>query len=131
MKAAKKYGKELIADLIGCDVSSMQRKGLDTFFIELADIAKMERVQKPYYWKEESNIPHLKGFSGVQFIKTSNILIHTLDITETAYINFFSCKDFDVKKVLKYIKKHFKAKEINYVVLTRGSGFNVQYSGNF
>jgi S-adenosylmethionine decarboxylase len=121
------YGKEIIIDLIGCDVPSMQRKNLEKFFIELADLAKMERVQRPYFWKETSNIPHLKGMSGVQFIKTSNILIHTLDITKTAYINFFSCKDFNVNKVVNYCKKHFGAEFVNYVVITRGNGFAVQY----
>lgn len=127
MKREKKYGKEIIIDLIGCDVDRMKQENLDIFFVELADLAKMERVQEPYYWEETSNIPHLKGMSGVQFIKTSNILIHTLDITKTAYINFFSCKDFDVKKVISFVKKFFKAKQLNYIVITRGNGFGVQY----
>ena len=123
----KQYEKEIIIDLIGCDIQYMQKENLKIFFIELAEIAKMERVQKPYFWKENAPIPHLKGMSGVQFIKTSNILIHTLDITQTAYINFFSCKDFNVKKVVKYCKDYFKAKKMNFVVITRGNGFAVQY----
>lgn len=115
----KRYGLEIIVDLHECDISTFQKDSLDVFFIELCILSDMKRVGKPKYWLETSNEPHLKGYSGIQFIKTSSILIHTLDILQSAYINFFSCKDFDDKKVLKFIKKHFKAKKVSYTLIDR------------
>jgi S-adenosylmethionine/arginine decarboxylase-like enzyme len=55
-----------------------------------------------YFWDdhevpeaERQTEPHTKGTSAIQFILTSNITIHTLDILERVYINVFSCKEFD------------------------------------
>jgi len=118
-KQIKKYGMEVVVDIHGCNISNFTKKRLDVFFKDLVELSKMQAVGKPKYWKETSNIPHLKGYSGIQFIKTSSILIHTLDILEAAYINFFSCKDFDVKEVIEFIQKHFEAKQINFTVLNR------------
>jgi S-adenosylmethionine/arginine decarboxylase-like enzyme len=118
-KAQKRYGMEIIVDIHDCDISKFKRKSLDKFFADLVYLSDMEAVGKPKYWLEHSNVPHLKGYSGIQFIKTSSILIHTLDILKSAYINFFSCKDFDPKEVAEFIKKHFKAGKIKYKVLNR------------
>jgi S-adenosylmethionine/arginine decarboxylase-like enzyme len=115
-----KYGMELIMDLHECDITKFRRKNLDSFFSSLCEIAKMTPVGKPKYWKESSNEPHLKGYSGVQFIKTSDIIIHTLDITHDAYINFFSCKDFDVPEVINFIQEHFSVGFFHYNVIKRG-----------
>ena len=119
--AKSKYGMELILDIHDCDISKFTRKNLDSFFYGLCKLSKMTPVGKPKYWHETSNIPHLRGYSGVQFIKTSDIIIHTLDITRDAYINFFSCKDFDVPKVIAFIVEHFSVGKFHYHVVSRGS----------
>jgi len=115
----KNYGLEIIIDIHGCDISNFSKARLDLFFKELCILSDMTPVGKPKYWLEESEEPHLKGYSGLQFIKTSSIVIHTLDILKAAYINFFSCKDFDPQKVLSFVKKHFKAKKVSYTLLNR------------
>ena len=95
------YGKELIIDLHDCDVSKFNRKDIEKFLIELCDdVIDMERADLNWWDYEndpeeyEKAPPHLKGISCVQFITTSSIVIHTLEIGD-AYINIFSCKDFD------------------------------------
>ena len=110
---------EIIVDIHGCNIFNFKKKRLDAFFSELVVLSDMQAVGKPKYWKECSNIPHLKGYSGIQFIKTSSILIHTLDILQSAYINFFSCKDFDPDQVVEFIKNHFEAEKISYKVINR------------
>jgi S-adenosylmethionine/arginine decarboxylase-like enzyme len=44
---------------------------------------------------ERQTSPHTKGTSAVQFILTSNITVHTLDLMGCVYLNIFSCKSFD------------------------------------
>jgi S-adenosylmethionine/arginine decarboxylase-like enzyme len=120
MKDNKRYGIEIIVDLHDCDIKRFTKKSLDEFFLKLCELSDMTPVGKPKYWHELSNIPHLKGYSGIQFIKTSNILIHTLDITKDAYINFFSCKDFDPNEILDFIIEHFRANRVYSRVIYRG-----------
>lgn len=111
---------EIVVDLHGCNINNFTKEKLDEFFEKLCVISKMTPVGKPKYWHETSQIPHLMGYSGIQFIKTSNILIHTLDITKDAYINFFSCKDFDIDTVVDFIKKHFEPTHVKLTLINRG-----------
>ena len=111
----KPYGYELIMDLHGCDVSRFTREDLRIFFVELCDLAKMQR-RDLHFWddidthiNEQQTSPHTKGTSAVQFILTSSIVIHTLDIKESVYINIFSCKYFDEKVSLDFCKKWFSS----------------------
>ena len=99
----KKYGSELILDLHNCDPTTFNRKYIRKYFIELCKVIDMQRA-KLSWWddhgvapEEQQTLPHLKGTTAVQFIMTSNIVIHTLDLLGAVYVNIFSCKDFDPK----------------------------------
>lgn len=113
----KPYGYELIIDLHGCDVSTFNRESLDAYFEKLCKAIKMQKCER-YFWddvgvpKEERQAsPHTKGTSAVQFILTSTIVIHTLELLEAAYINIFSCKKYDARLAEKITKEWFGAKE--------------------
>jgi len=117
MKKDNKYGYELILDLHGCNVSTFNRSSLKAFFEELCDEIKMQRCEL-YFWddvgvppEEQQTSPHTKGTSAVQFILTSTIVIHTLDLLKAAYINIFSCKEFDKDIAEKLTREWFGAKE--------------------
>ena len=109
----KPYGYELIMDLHGCKVSKFTREDLKDFFIELCELIKMQRCEL-YFWddvgvpvEEQQSSPHTKGTSAVQFILTSSIVIHTLDLMGAVYINIFSCNYFNEKVALEFTKKWF------------------------
>ncbi len=113
----KPYGFELIMDLHGCDVSTFNRDSLRKFFENLCVEIKMTRCEL-HFWddvgvpiEEQQTSPHTKGTSAVQFILTSTIVIHTLDLLKAVYINIFSCKEFDKNKAEKLTKEWFGAKE--------------------
>jgi S-adenosylmethionine/arginine decarboxylase-like enzyme len=59
--------------------------------------------------EERQTSPHTKGTSAVQFILTSTIVIHTLDVMKAVYINIFSCKPFDKKIAIKITREWFGA----------------------
>jgi len=69
--------------------------------------------------EEKQTSPHTKGSSAVQFILTSSIVIHTLDLLEAVYINIFSCKDFDGKVAEEITKGWFGAKECKSTLIER------------
>ena len=113
------YGKELIIDMHNCDASTFNRKSIKSYFTELCKLIDMERC-KLSWWDdhgvpedEQQTDPHLKGTTAIQFILTSNIVIHTLDLLGNVYINIFSCKDFDSDEAMNFTAKWFKGKIVS------------------
>ncbi len=120
------YGKELIIDLYGCNPKLFNRSDLDKFFAELCELIDMQKCER-YFWddlgvseSERQTSPHTKGTSAVQFILTSNITIHTLDLVGEVYINVFSCKDFDALVAIDFISKWFEAMDWDEETIIRG-----------
>lgn len=113
------YGKELIIDIHNCDPATFTRASIKKYFVDLCILIDMQR-SKLTWWddykvplEERQTEPHLKGTSAVQFILTSNIVIHTLDLLGAVYINIFSCKDFDAIAAKKFTEDWFKGKIVN------------------
>ena len=120
-----KYGQELILDLHECDVSKFTRTSLNKYFELLCEAIHMEKCEC-YFWDdvgvppgERQSSPHTKGTSAVQFILTSSIVIHTLDILKAVYINIFSCKDFDAEIAKKLSVEWFKADNCRSILVER------------
>ncbi len=121
----KNYGKELILDIHNCNPSTFTRTSIRNFFKELCKLIDMKRCEL-YWWddyrvpsEEQQTEPHMKGTSAIQFISTSNITIHTLDILGNVYLNIFSCKEFNHDLVLKFSEEWFKGKTVNSQVIKR------------
>lgn len=119
------YGKELILDLHGCNPANFTREIIERFLEALCDTIGMER-QDLHWWdyldtpelkaKAES---HLVGTSVIQFITTSNITIHTLDLMNRMYFNLFSCKDFDADHVASFTRVTFGGEIVNKQIIRR------------
>lgn len=109
------YGVELILDLYNCNIEKFSRDAIKKCFIQLCDLIDMERCDL-HFWddldvpeEERQTNPMTIGTSAVQFILTSTIVIHTLDILESAYINLFSCKEFDAESATEFLVEWFEA----------------------
>ena len=108
------YGKELILDLHNCDIDRFNRRDLTSFFVLLCERINMI-PEDLHFWDYEddpkderlTDPDHLVGTSAVQFIRTSNITIHTLDRLARVYLNIFSCKDFDEIEIINFSKWFF------------------------
>ena len=120
------YGKELILDLYDCDVSKFNRGSIKEWLVELCKLIDMER--EDLHWWDYEGVPkeevptevHLVGTSAVQFIRTSNIIIHTLDLLKVAFIDVFSCKDFDQRDAIQFTKDWFGAQKFESQIVIRG-----------
>jgi len=119
------YGKELILDIHNCDPTTFNRESLNQYFKELCELIKMQRCDL-HFWdddgvseEEKQTSPHTKGTSAIQFILTSNITIHTLDLLKSVYINIFSCKEFDCDVAKKFSEKWFRGEIVNCVEVKR------------
>lgn len=125
MSERESYGKELILDLAECDPATFNRASIRRFCEELCRQIDMEPADL-HFWDdvgvpedEQQTEPHLKGTSAVQFITTSNITIHTLDILRTVYVNLFSCKAFDESVAISLAAGWFKGTVIQSHVVRR------------
>ena len=119
------YGKELILDLHNCHPETFTRKSIRNYFKKLCEEIDMVRC-KLTWWddlytpeEEKETEPHLVGTSAIQFIKTSNITIHTLDIMKRVYLNIFSCKEFDAEKAKIFSERWFSGVSVNDIVVDR------------
>lgn len=119
------YGQELILDLHDCNDGKFTRAGIERFCTELCELIDMERCDL-HFWDdvgvpedEQQTHAKTKGTSAVQFILTSTIVIHTLDMMKAAYVNIFSCKDFDTHEAAKFTAKWFGSTDWTANVVTR------------
>lgn len=108
------YGYTLSLDLFNCNIKKFNRKDIKEFLVILCDEINMER-EDLHWWdydgEDTENEPdHLVGTSVVQFIKTSTIVIHTLDRLEKMYIDLFSCNNFDENMVTDLVINFFECK---------------------
>jgi S-adenosylmethionine/arginine decarboxylase-like enzyme len=124
-ESKKTYGYELIMDLHGCDVSSFNRRSIEEYMAAVCEAIDMKR-EDLHFWDYEA-VPvekrpkeaHLLGTSAVQFITTSNIVIHTLDLLKAAYVNIFSCKPFEKKVAEKVTREWFGANGCSALFIER------------
>ena len=126
----KTYGKELIIDLHHCNNELFNRKDLKRFFQELTEALDMEACKLSFWdyhyypkwfiklmkWDQEDKI---FGTSAIQFIRTSNITIHTIDNLRLVYLNIFSCKDFDEDQILDFAICYFGGVAVNHKTIER------------
>ncbi len=119
------YGKELILDLHDCDPDTFNQASLTNYFMRLCKLIDMERCDL-HFWddagvpeNEKQTDPKTKGISAIQFIITSNIIIHALDLLKKVFINVFSCKDFDCNAVMEFTENWFKGICRHREIITR------------
>lgn len=110
---AKKWwwGRSASVDLHDCDPGLIKDPVmLEKFVRLLTKELHMKRVGPA----EIKRFGHgkLRGYSLMQFIETSTIVGHFDEKGERAFIDIFSCKRYNPKKVAAFCKKFFRAKSV-------------------
>lgn len=142
------YGKEVILDLYECDVSKFNRESIEQWLKKLCVMIGMKR-EDLHWWNYEGvsdeeiplDEPHLVGASAVnvltiktmgacQFITTSDIVIHTVDLWKECYINIFSCKEFSANVAYNFTTRWFGAKKAAMTVVIRGKASKCEHDDN-
>lgn len=125
MTEKEPYGCELVLDMHECDAQTFTRTSIRGYFKKLCKAIGMTRCDL-HFWddvgvapEEQQTSPHTKGTSAVQFIITSSVVIHTLDLMGAVYINIFSCKPFKRRVAEKLTTRWFGAKSYTTRLLER------------
>jgi len=113
------WGKHLILDLKACRPSSIRCKGHIGWFAKtLVNNIGMVPFGDPQVVLFGSG--NKKGYTLVQLIETSNITGHFCEETNEAYIDIFSCKDFQQKEVEDVVHSFFEPEHIRARTFFRG-----------
>lgn len=121
------YGYELVIDVYGCNAELFNRAALLEFFGRICRRLKL-RPERLHWWdyddpQEKAAAPiHLRGTSAVQFIETSNLIVHVLDDLGMVFINLFTCGEFgdDVDSIAAFCESFFEGTSSEVRVLERG-----------
>jgi len=97
-------------DIYECNPQTIRdEQKIKEFVVRLCDLIEMKRYGETMvvHFGEEERVA---GFSMVQLIETSLISAHFANLTNTVYLDVFSCKPYDLKKVEKFSKDFFGGK---------------------
>ena len=94
MMKKEAWGQLTILDLYGCKRDVLVDEGrLREFVLELCGKIGMKSFGESIVKRFGEG--SLEGYSVMQFIETSSITIHCDEVDNRAFIDIFSCKEFD------------------------------------
>jgi S-adenosylmethionine/arginine decarboxylase-like enzyme len=101
------WGIASAIDIYSCDPDKIRDdKTIRRFVAELCDLIEMKRfgeTQVVHFGEDE----RVAGYSMVQLIETSLISAHFANLTNTTYLDVFSCKLYDPETVRNFAQNFF------------------------
>ena len=115
----KPWGMSTSVDLYNCDPSTIRDADkIKEYVKQLCDLIEMKTFGECLV-VHFGDDPKVSGFSMTQLIETSLVSGHFANNTNAAYLDIFSCKWYDVDKMVKFSKDFFGAKGVRHKVLKR------------
>lgn len=112
------WGYHMMIDCKGCNTNVSDPKAIYDFNKELVTRIDMVAHGEPIIEFMLPGDPK-QGFTLVQLITTSNICAHFMDFDRTAYLDVFSCKEFDQSIVKEVFTKYFEPEKMRVNFITR------------
>lgn len=99
-------------DLKNCDPKIIRsKKQLTSFVNKLCKLIKMKKYGPLILEHFGYGMKKTAGYSLVQLIETSSIVAHFSEEWNSAYINIFSCQEFDIEKAKNFTVDFFKSRK--------------------
>ena len=83
----------------------------------------MTKIMPPICFEYSGLRPEDSGISGIVLIAESHISIHTFPKKRFAYVDVFSCKEFNTEETADIISSSLGARHIEKSVMNRGRHF--------
>ena len=107
------FGMEVVLDLYDCNPETIcSKEKLQEYARELCRVIEMTPYGAPFAERFGLNEAKTAGYSVVQLIETSSITGHFSEKWNSAYINIFSCKEFDRERAAEFSKNFFEADRV-------------------
>jgi S-adenosylmethionine decarboxylase len=107
-------GVHLIVD--GITEEPVSKEVIEHILSDLPGRIDMSILDGPHVVK---GVPENPGYTGVEVIDKSHIAIHSFDETNAVSTDVYSCKTFNAKKTVDYLKGQIKLNKITTRVITR------------
>jgi len=118
----------LIIDAFDCKKNLNDEKFITKTVLEIARLLKMTILKGPVIAEGIEENPGLTAFAIIDF---SHISIHTFTKTNEFCLDIFSCKEFDIAKLKKYVKTTFSLSDKQvYQSVVRYDEFDIDYNWN-
>lgn len=101
------WGIATSIDIYNCDPATIRSaERIKQFVVELCDLIEMRRFGETTVVHFGEN-ERVAGYSMIQLIETSLISAHFANLTNTTYLDVFSCKPYDPPVVIDFAKEFF------------------------
>lgn len=119
------FGPHLTLDLSECNLRKLSDLShVYSMLDELPDLISMHKISPPYaFIYKPKDKPEEWGVSGFVIIAESHISIHTFPDRGSAFIDIFSCKQFDIHKAIDYLTAKFDAGRADKRLSGRGKEY--------
>jgi len=101
------WGVATSIDIYNCDPETIRSaEKIRQFVVELCEMIEMKRFgeTRVVHFGEDERVA---GYSMVQLIETSLISAHFANLTNTTYLDVFSCKAYAADKVADFAREFF------------------------
>ena len=119
------FGPHLTLDLSECDLRKLSDLShVYSMLDELPDLISMHKISPPYaFVYKPKEKPEEWGVSGFVIIAESHISIHTFPDRNSAFVDVFSCKQFDIHTAIDYIVAKLDAHKAEKKLSGRGKEY--------
>jgi S-adenosylmethionine/arginine decarboxylase-like enzyme len=113
------WGQHLILDCSNCNLEAITDKATINNFV----VTLIERIGMTAFGSPQIELMLVgtsnEGYSLLQMITTSNITAHFVNSTRDAYIDIFSCKEFNTSIAMNTVDEFFAPASIKSQILFR------------
>lgn len=120
-KCALTWGKHLIVDAYGIEYKKLKNhKDIRGLLKSLPEKFKMRPLSRVIVKKVISDDYPDWGVSGFIMLYESHISLHTWPEEGYVAMDLYSCKDFDHKAIMKFVKEFWGAGKVKEKIIIRG-----------
>lgn len=121
--ASPDWGYHMILDLENCNSKIGDEATIRNWLKALVEGIGMTAHGEPQIERFAND--YAEGYSAVQLIETSAITAHFAEQVHGAVVDVFSCKPFDMARVLEISQRHFGGEISQFTTVRRGCGWLV------
>lgn len=120
--ALRYWGKELLLNARKCQSQAISNpRHIELFLEDMVKKIDMKAYGRPLI--QHFGEGNKSGYTAVQLIETSNIVLHLCDETGDGYFNIFSCKNFSENVARVVVEEWFKPEHVDMKVALRDAKF--------
>ena len=118
--STKLWGMSTSVDLYKCNPKTIRdadkiKEYVTTLCNDVIDMKMYGDCQVVHFGED----PKVSGFSMTQLIETSLVSGHFANNTNAAYLDIFSCKWYNIEKMVEFSKSFFEAETVLYKMCER------------